>query len=164
LFAGACRACQASDMMLARRGRPSPVRPLNSIVRPQGNFGAAPISANPHMHLVKQLLDNAHADTDLLKKNDANGDDFSVPRDVDFLLRAPDEIKAKLVRDFVNDNQYGVAAVQSDESGFGVLIVVHMAPQQHVLCSVSALMVCLGQLFGLEYDGWGCELKPRAEA
>lgn len=116
------------------------------------------------MHLVDELLETARADTDLLVKNDALGDIFSIPRDVDFFLRAPDEAKATVLRDFINDNQYGVATVQSDQSGFGVLVVVHMAPQQHVLCSVSALMVCLGELFGLEYDGWGCEVKPSVEA
>ena len=113
------------------------------------------------MHLVDQLLDNARSDTDLLLKNDARGDDFAVPRDVDFLLVAPDEAKANLVCDFINDNQYGLATVQAHDDGFGVLVVVNMAPQQNVLCSVSALMVCIGNLFGIEYDGWGCVLQPR---
>ena len=113
------------------------------------------------MHLVDQLLDNSRSDTDLLLKNDARGDNFAIPRDIDFLLVAPDEVKANLVRDFVNDNQYGVATVQTHDAGFGVLVVVHMAPQQHVLCAVSALMVCIGTLFSIEYDGWGCVLQPR---
>ena len=116
------------------------------------------------MHLVDELLETARADTDLLVKNDALGDIFSIPRDVDFFLRTPDQSKATVLRDFINDNRYGVATVQSDQSGFGVLVVIHMAPQQHVLCSVSALMLCLGELFGLEYDGWGCEVKPGVEA
>jgi hypothetical protein len=84
-----------------------------------------------------------------------------VPRDIDFLLVAPDEEKANLVRDFINDNQYGVASVQAHDSAFGILVVVNMPPQQHTLNSVSALMVCLSKLFGIEYDGWGCELRPR---
>ena len=116
------------------------------------------------MTLVEQLLENARADTDLLVANDSLGDDFSVARDVEFLLLAPDEVKAALFRDFVNDNQYGDATVQADGSQFSVLVVVHMAPQQHIICSVSGLMVCLGTLFGLEYDGWGSEIKRRAEA
>lgn len=113
------------------------------------------------MHLVEQLLDNARADTDLLLKNDARGDDFSVPRDIDFLLVAPDEEKAILVRDFITDNQYGAATVQAHGDGFGILVVIHLAPQQNVLCSVSALMVCICKLFDIEYDGWGCVLQPR---
>lgn len=113
------------------------------------------------MHLVDQLLDNSRSDTDLLLKNDALGDDFAITRDVDFLLIAPDEAKANLVRDFVNDNQYGAATVQTNGDGFGILVVVHMAPQQHVLSSVSALMACISNLFNIEYDGWGCVLQRR---
>jgi len=113
------------------------------------------------MHLVEQMLDNARSDTDLLLKNDARGDDFAVPRDVDFLLVAPDEAKANLVCNFINDNRYGAATVQEHEDGFGILVVVHMAPQQNVLCSVSGLMVCIGKLFEIEYDGWGCVLQQR---
>ena len=113
------------------------------------------------MHVVDQLLENSRSDTDLLLKNDASGDNFALPRDVDFLLISRDEAQANLVRDFVNDNQYGVATVQTNEDGFGILVVVHMAPQQHVLCSVSALMVCISELFNIEYDGWGCVLQPR---
>ena len=116
------------------------------------------------MTIIDQLLDVAHADTQLLIKNDSLGDDLSITRDVDFLLLAPDEAKATIVRDFINDNQYGNAIVQQGDGDFSVLVVVHMAPQQHVLCAVSALMACISNLFGLEYDGWGCEIKPRAEA
>ena len=116
------------------------------------------------MTLIEQLLENARADTDLLVTNDSLGDDLSVARDVEFLLRAPDGAKATLVRDFINDNQYGDATLQTDGSQFRVLVVVHMAPQQHVICSVSGLMVCLCTLFGLEYDGWGSDIKRRAEA
>ena len=114
------------------------------------------------MSLVELLLDNARSDTDLLSKNDAFGDVFSIPRDVDFLLIAPDEAKAQLVRDFIDDNRYGAATVQrNDDSTFGISVVVHMAPQQDVLCSVSALMACLSKLFGIEYDGWGCTIQRR---
>jgi len=69
------------------------------------------------MSLVELLLDNARADTDLLIKNDKLGDRFDVPRDVDFLLIAPDEAKAQLVRDFIDDNRYGQARVQPHEDG-----------------------------------------------
>ena len=114
------------------------------------------------MHLVDELLENARSDTDLLLKNDEHGDDFSIPRDIEFLLVAPLEERANLVRDFINDNQYGVATVQSDSADeFGILVVIHLAPQQHVLCSVSALMVCIAKLFDIQYDGWGCVLQPR---
>jgi hypothetical protein len=109
--------------------------------------------------IVDLLLETAREDTDLLLKNDARGDHFSRPRDVDFLLRAPSKEKAELVASFVEDNRYGIPKVQEDEGEFSVLVTVHMPTEQHVLCSISGLMACISTLFGLEYDGWGCVLQ-----
>jgi hypothetical protein len=107
------------------------------------------------MAIVDVLLQNAYEDTQLLLKNDSLGDQLSVPRDVDFLLRTPDEEKARLVCSFINDNQYGAAKVQETN----VLVVIHMPIQQNIICSVSALMACIAEIFKVEYDGWGSELR-----
>ena len=113
------------------------------------------------MSLVELLLDTARADTELLGVNAAHGDNFNVLRDIDFLLLAPDEAKAQLVRNFIDDNRYGVATVMPHGDSFGIVVVVNMAPQQNVLCSVSGLMACISMLFGISYDGWECDLKRR---
>ena len=109
--------------------------------------------------IIELLLDTAKSDTDLLLKNDARGDVLAVPRPVDFLLRAPTAEKAQLVADFINDNRYGDASVASDEGGHRVTVVIEMPITQHVLCSVSGLMACIGKIFDVEYDGWGSVLK-----
>ena len=114
------------------------------------------------MPIVDDLLRNAYEDTQLLIKNDQLGDVLSVPRDVEFLLRAPDEQKAQTVCSFIQDNQYGAANVQEDEGKFSVLVVIHMPITQNVICSVSALMCCLSAVFGMEYDGWGSVIKRAA--
>jgi hypothetical protein len=114
------------------------------------------------MALTDKLLRNAYEDTELLKKNDALGDDFSIARDVDFVIKTPDRRKAEVIRSFAEDNQYGVARVEEADREFRILVVVHMPIQQHVLCSVSALMVCMAALFGAEYDGWGCVIQRRS--
>jgi hypothetical protein len=111
------------------------------------------------MSLVETLLDVAHQDTQLLVKNDALGDDFALPRAVDFLLVAKDRTKAELVASFVNDNRYGVARVDQVGDQFRILTVVNMPTTQDVLCSVSGLMACLGALFNVHYDGWGCVIQ-----
>lgn len=111
------------------------------------------------MSVVDELLRTAFEDTQLLRKNDERGDVFSRPRDVDFLLKAPSREKADVVSRFVNDNQYGRAQVRGPDGGWSVLVTLRMPVEQHILCSVSALMVCIGHLFGLEYDGWGCVLQ-----
>lgn len=104
--------------------------------------------------IVELLLDTAQADTDLLIKNDELGDNLSIPREVDFLLRASTAEKADLVATFINDNRYGDATSTSDDDGHRVSVKIMMLITQHVLCSVSALMACISKLFDLEYDGW----------
>lgn len=108
------------------------------------------------MSVVDTLLRTAHEDTHLLQKNDSLGDKFSTARDVDFVHRAPDAAKAAIVRDFINDNRYGRARLETSSEQFRVVTVVHMPIEQNILCSVSGLMACIGELFGVEYDGWGC--------
>jgi hypothetical protein len=104
--------------------------------------------------VVEVLMDTAKADTDVLIKNDELGDVLSIPREVDFLLRAPSEEKATLVADFINDNRYGDATALCDEEGYRVSVLINMPITQHVLCSVSGLMACICEIFEIEYDGW----------
>jgi hypothetical protein len=114
------------------------------------------------MTIVEALLSNAFEDTQLLLKNDELGDVLSTPRDVEFLMNAPDEKKAQTVCSFINDKQYGKAIVQEDEGNFSILVTVHMPITQNIICSVSALMCCIAQIFDLEYDGWGSVLRRAA--
>ncbi len=114
------------------------------------------------MPIVEDLLKTAYEDTQLLIKNDQLGDVLSVPRDVDFVLRAPDEGKARTVCSFIQDNRYGKASVSEESGGFIVEVVIHMPITQNVVCSVSALMCCIAGIFGLEYDGWGSVIKRAA--
>ncbi len=111
------------------------------------------------MSVVDKLLETAQLDTDLLVRNDAKGDTFSRPRVVDFLLVADDPDRAQLVRDFITDNQYGDASVETVDGQHRILVKIEMPTTQHVLCSVSGLMACLAALYDLEYDGWGCVIQ-----
>ena len=111
------------------------------------------------MKVIDELMQVAAADTALLRKLDSQGDRFSSPRDVEFLLRAPSAEKAELVASFINDYSYGQASVQDLESSPSVLVIIHMPIEQHAILSVSGFMVCVCQLFGLEYDGWGCVVQ-----
>lgn len=109
--------------------------------------------------IVQLLLDTAKADTELLRANDARGDVFSVPRRVDFLLRASTEGKSKLVADFIRDNQYGEVIASSDENGHRISVLITMPITQNVLCAVSGLMACVSKIFDVEYDGWGSVIQ-----
>ncbi|KQY54402.1 ribonuclease E inhibitor RraB [Lysobacter sp. Root494] len=111
------------------------------------------------MTVIDTLIETAVADTDLLRKLDSQGDRFGVPRDVEFLLRAPSAEKATTVASFINDYQYGVATTQDLDDSPSVLVVIHMPIEQNAIQSVSGFMACVCELFGLEYDGWGCVVQ-----
>ena len=111
------------------------------------------------MTLVETLMENAKADTETLEKLDARGDDFGIERDVDFLLLAPTAEAAQVACGFLNDHQYGIATVSEADGEHRVTVVVRMPIRQHVLSSVSGFMACVAKLFGLTYDGWGCDAR-----
>ncbi len=111
------------------------------------------------MSVTDALLKNAYEDTQLLIKNDSLGDVFSIPRDVDFVLKCDDRKKAEIVASFILDNRYGLPSIGESDSGFRVVVTVNMPTTQNVLCSVSGLMACLSKLFDLDYDGWGCVVQ-----
>ncbi len=114
------------------------------------------------MATIDLLLENAYQDTQLLLKNGELGDEFSKTRDVDFVLKTGDRQRAELVCSFMNDNQYGACRVEEGALGeLRVVTVVHMPATQHLICSVSGLMVCVGALFNVEYDGWGCIVQSQ---
>ncbi|WP_269504034.1 hypothetical protein [Burkholderia sp. IMCC1007] len=67
------------------------------------------------MSTIANLMNTAIVDVELLRTLDANGDDFGIPRDVEFLMRGPSAEKASIVAGFIDDYQYGRATV--DQSG-----------------------------------------------
>lgn len=111
------------------------------------------------MLIIESLMSGARSDVDVLRSLDKHGDDFSVARDVDFVFRTPTKEKAEIVVGFINDHQYGLARLEQPENEYGVLVTINMPIQQHAVLSVSGFMSCLGALFGLEYDGWGCPVR-----
>jgi len=109
--------------------------------------------------VVEALLNNAYQDSMLLQGNDEKGDVFSIPRDVDFLFYAPDKEKGELVASFINDNSYGDARYYQSEENHCIKVIINMPTEQHIINSISGFMVCIAEIYGLEYDGWGCALQ-----
>jgi hypothetical protein len=61
---------------------------------------------------------------------------------------------------FVNGKSYGVATVSDYGQGeFLIVVLITMPITQNVLCSVSGFMLCLSQLFGIDYSGWGSVIQ-----
>ncbi len=71
-------------------------------------------------------MESAEGDIDVLQRLDADGDDFSQFREVDFHFKCPTAEKAELVADFINDFNFGNAeAVETDDAHF-VNVVITM--------------------------------------
>jgi len=111
------------------------------------------------MSVVEALLDSAYQDTQLLIKNNEEGDNFNTFRDVDFIFYTDDAEKADIVSNFINDNEYGSASFKKDGEKYIILVIVNMPSTQNIVCAISGLFTCLAQLFDVSYDGWGCVLQ-----
>jgi hypothetical protein len=108
------------------------------------------------MTMFEMLTQTALADTDLLRKNDAMGDTFTIAREVDFAFETKDKQRADDFAEFVNGKSYGNAAVRTiTDDNFQVLVLITMPITQHVIGCISGFMLCLGRLFQIEYLGWG---------
>ena len=111
------------------------------------------------MSVVDTLLDNAYQDTQLLIGNNEKGDNFLIPRDIDFIIKTNDKEKAETVTSFINDNSYGDASFEEIENEYRIIVTINMPSTQQLINSVSGLMACISSLFSVEYDGWGCVLQ-----
>ena len=115
------------------------------------------------MSVAQLLMDTAVADSRLFFKNRELGDRPEIPRDIDFCLYAKNEERAKLVASFVTDYRYGRPSVERIEHrgkiSWRLLIQIHAPTTENVIMTLSAFMVCLSQIYDLEYDGWGCVVQ-----
>ena len=114
------------------------------------------------MRVVEELMSTAVLDNDLLIKNQRMGDTSEKPRDIEFLLYAETE-RAKLVANFISDYRYGKPTVTEaegkDDRNWAILVIIHAPMTEHIVHTLSGFMVCLSQLYDLEYDGWGCVIQ-----
>jgi hypothetical protein len=115
------------------------------------------------MNLIKRLIETAEADSQLWFKNRKMGDRAESPRDIDFVLYAKDKGRASLVANFVTDYRYGHPLIQRVKFrgtvSWRLVITIHAPATENVVMTLSAFMVCLSQLYGLEYDGWGTTIE-----
>ena len=113
------------------------------------------------MSFVAELMTMAGADTDVLRSLNANGDDFSKFREVDFLLIAPSPDKAQVICSFINDHSYGCAKLAGHADSCNVQVLINMPVEQPIILCVSGFMACIAHLFGGRLDGWGCTTAKR---
>ena len=119
------------------------------------------------MSIAELLLETADSDRDLLRSNLNLGDKPELPRDIDFVLYATDEARARLVCDFITDNSYGrpsYEAITRDDGSrpWRLLVTINAPATPEVACALSGFMACLSKIYELDYDGWGCVIRREA--
>lgn len=107
------------------------------------------------MSVIDKLMETVEADIDVLRALDRQGDTFSVTRDVDFSFRSDKEDKLRALAGFLEDYQYATVQVEANEGEYRITATIAMPIEQQVLLTVSGFMACLGELYTVEYDGWG---------
>lgn len=115
------------------------------------------------MSIATLLMDTVVGGSNLYFKNLELGDQPEIPRDIDFFY-AKNEERAKLVASFVTDYRYGIpAAVERIEHqgtiSWRLIIKIHTPMTENVIMTLSAFMVCLADMYDLDYDGWGCVIQ-----
>lgn len=108
------------------------------------------------MSIVEELMNSAISDTDVLRALDSQGDDFGIFREVDFSFRCPTPEKANIVAGFISENQFGHATATHENDESKVLVIINMPVAQNIILSVSGFMTCIAELYGVEFEGWGC--------
>ncbi len=115
------------------------------------------------MSVVELLMDTAVEDSKVLVLNQNVGDRPEIPRDIDFVFYAKNEERAKLVADFVTDYRYGRPMVEQVEHegtvSWRLMVTIFAPTTENVVMTLSAFMVCLSQLYDLDYDGWSSSIK-----
>jgi hypothetical protein len=100
---------------------------------------------------------------DVLRRMERNGDDLSVPRDINFSVVFSSEEKAENFADFVR--QRGLkASVENincvQEAPWDVIVTKHMRPTHKAISDFEEELDHISASLGGRNDGWGCFSQP----
>ncbi|MGN0921812.1 MAG: ribonuclease E inhibitor RraB [Cellvibrio sp.] len=108
------------------------------------------------MTVIEQLMQNAEADTELLFALNEHGDNFQLPRLVEFTFTSESSERINAAADFIKGYQYAATEILEDEEeGYQLFATIEMPITQPLLLSVSGFFTCVAELFELDYNGWG---------
>src|SRR5690349_16575213 len=108
------------------------------------------------MNIVKALESRAVLDTSMLHQRECARDQLNQPRDLLFAFRAKCGEQARTIARIAEDNSYGRAQVFPEKDEWRVEITIFAPASTSVLHALSAAMLCLAQLYHVEYEGWSC--------
>jgi len=113
--------------------------------------------------LLSMIMNDARLTSSLVEISIENGDDLSIPRDVDFYFIAEDMDTAKTVAGFIEDFNYGKATIRKREDRkFDIKVVISTPINQNIIGPISSFMVVVASAFGADYDGFG-SMSPKTK-
>ena len=103
------------------------------------------------------------ANGETLQRMDAQGDDLTVPRDIDFTVVFANENSARTFSKHILALGYAVSVdLTETEKDFpwDVVIVKHMTPSHQEIGDFEGMLQSVAETLGGYNDGWGCFPQP----
>jgi hypothetical protein len=100
---------------------------------------------------------------DALRRLEADGDDLTRPREIDFTVVFPDELHAERFAEYFRERGHAVSVRFSqvrDGLPWDVKVVNNMAPSHQGIAGFETELQDLATTLGGENDGWGCFTEP----
>lgn len=105
--------------------------------------------------MIYQRDDNG----DALRRMEAQGDDLTRPRNVDFTVVFPEENAARQFAEIFRKQGYKVSvefAETTRDLPWDVVVVKHMAPSHQEITDFETALLDVADPLGGRNDGWGC--------
>ena len=103
------------------------------------------------------------ANGDVLRRMEAQGDDLSQPRDLDFTVVFAEETSAQEFARHIHGLGYA-ASIEANRTvedfPWEVIVVNHMKPLHAEIGDFESLLQSIAERFGGHNDGWGCLSQP----
>ncbi|HEV2576130.1 MAG TPA: ribonuclease E inhibitor RraB [Acidobacteriaceae bacterium] len=103
---------------------------------------------------------------DALRRLLAEGDDLSLPRNVDFTVVFPDQASAEGFARDLEELGYRVAVKLTEckqEFPWDVVVAKRMQPSHQEIEEFESLLQKTADVWGGHNDGWGCFTHPRQQ-
>lgn len=101
---------------------------------------------------------------DVLRRLEADGDDLSRPRDIDFNVVFPDEMRAQEFAEQIRERGYKATITLEnvvETHPWGVRVVRNMVAAHSEITEFEQDLQGLADVLGGRNDGWGCIAQPR---
>ena len=100
---------------------------------------------------------------DVLRRMQRNGDDFTMPRDIDFSVVFPNDTVAQAFADHMRQSGYRVSVRESGcvpDLPWDVTVTNYMLPTHSGITEVEETLEAVASTLGGRNDGWGCFNQP----